>query len=64
MARNHMQADGIFDVLNLFVLPRALKDFSPLDLVIIYFTTSLSSFNQKSYLTFNLYSAACLAPAS
>ena len=58
-----MQADGTFDVLNPFMLPRALKNFSPLDLVIIYFTTSLSSFNQKRYLTFNLYSATCLAPA-
>ena len=41
MARNCMRADGTFDVLKPFVLSRASENFSPLYLVIVYFTTSL-----------------------
>ena len=63
MAKSRVKADGTFNVLNPFLAQQAYQDFSPLDLVVVYFSASLSTFSSKNYLTFNLYTAAHLAPA-
>ena len=63
MAKSRVKADGTFDVLNHFLAQQAYQDFSPLDLVVVYFSASLSTFSSKNYLTFNLYTAARLASA-
>ena len=63
MAKSRVKADGTFDVLNPFLAQQAYQDFSPLDLVVVYFSASLSTFSSKNYLTFNLYTAARLASA-
>ena len=63
MAKSRVKADGTFDVLNPFLAQQAYQDFSPLDLVVVYFSASLSTLSSKNYLIFNLYTAAHLASA-
>ena len=63
MAKSRVKANKTFDVLNPFLAQQAYQDFSPLDLVVVYFSASLSTFSSKNYLTFNLYTAARLASA-